>query len=287
MTYRIIIHVGPPKTGSTALQEFFSINRALLLRNGVFYPVGLVVPEAHHEIPNIITDSMSRFHRWVPNAEHISLIEVLKSYFDEINFREISTLMLSSEDFADLNSDHYAKFIESLSEAGDISIEFVYLDFDPAKRLESYVNQFIRQGEYVDDDVRNQIFERIKNITKNFLSATTSIPAVVHRIDYHQLKNSTDIFEKLLGLILNEHTEWELDDWSIPIRNLNVSIKSEKIALLNQFNAINNGERLFDSSCPVLYSTLYPTQADRFNDFVKLLNSVPEGENPLADRKTP
>ncbi|MGQ8364618.1 glycosyltransferase family 61 protein [Glaciecola sp. 1036] len=35
---RIVIHVGPPKTGSSAIQFFFNENRNLLEKNGVLYP---------------------------------------------------------------------------------------------------------------------------------------------------------------------------------------------------------------------------------------------------------
>lgn len=35
---KIIIHVGPPKSGTSAIQKWMSDNRDLLLKNGVFYP---------------------------------------------------------------------------------------------------------------------------------------------------------------------------------------------------------------------------------------------------------
>jgi hypothetical protein len=91
------------ETGSSALQEFFHINRKILLDHGVLFSVGLVTKSAHHEIPNLITGSMSRFH-FLKNLEQISLSDLLKRYFEEMKLSQVFTLLLSSEDFASLNS---------------------------------------------------------------------------------------------------------------------------------------------------------------------------------------
>jgi hypothetical protein len=281
MTYRIIIHVGPWKTGSTALQEFFYMNRTKLLSHGILYPIGIVAQNAHHELPNTVSQAMSRF-AWVPQTSLYTINEIAKSYIEGLNVNRVFTLLLSSEDFAGLNSEQFTEFIESFSRETDTSFELVYFDFDPEKRLESHQNQFIRQGEYVDKLALNQILGDIDEITHDFLAATKNIPATIHRFDYHQLKNQTDIFKRLLGLILNQHPEWDLSDWSIPIENLNISMSNDRIKVLNQFNKLNNEGRAFDTTCPLVYSSKYPQQSDRFKEFVKFFDSALAPDSALA-----
>jgi hypothetical protein len=188
--------MGPWKTGSTALQEFFKVNRSKLLSNCVLYPIGIVAGNAHHELPNTLSQTMSRFS-WVPKANQITLIELAAGYFEDMKVNGASTLLLSSEDFAGLNSDQFHQFIQSFSKVDDCNFEFVYFDFDPDERLASYQNQFIRQGEFVDDLALKQLLEEIRGFTPSFLNATKEIPAIVHRYEYQQLKTPTDIFEKV------------------------------------------------------------------------------------------
>ncbi len=39
-----LLHIGCPKTGTTAIQRFMALNRAALLRAGILYPVSLALP---------------------------------------------------------------------------------------------------------------------------------------------------------------------------------------------------------------------------------------------------
>jgi hypothetical protein len=283
MSYRIILHVGPWKTGSTTLQEFFYTNSALLLRHGVFYPLGLVSKNAHHEIPNMITDSMSRWPRLL-NAKQMTLNKVLKGYFDEMNFRGVSTLLLSSEDFAGLNFDQYAQLIALLSQEKDVNLEMIFFEFDPVKRLNSYQNQFILQGEYVDSNASNQILEGILQHKKDFEVAISDSSLIVHRVNYDNLKGTSEIYQKCLDIIFNLKANLFQGEWLIPTTGINATIPAEKINLLNEFNRLNIGRRKFDRSCPVQFSDLFPEQTDRLNLFRQLLYESIERDSAVAER---
>ena len=47
---KVILHVGPDKTGSTTIQYALHAFRGLLLENGVFYPEGLKIQKLHREL---------------------------------------------------------------------------------------------------------------------------------------------------------------------------------------------------------------------------------------------
>jgi len=126
LSYRIIIHVGPWKTGSTALQEFFHINREKLLSYGILYPVGLVAPQAHHEIPNIFKNTMLRFMP-SPNPTIFDWNTIQSNYFEQLRINKVDTLLLSSEDFAGLNADQFSQLFESLTGDSDSSLELIFL----------------------------------------------------------------------------------------------------------------------------------------------------------------
>lgn len=242
MAYRVIIHVGPWKTGSTALQEFFHLNCDLLLSYGIFYPRGIIAENAQHEIPNTITDSMTRFP-WLSKSSLMSLNQMVTGYFEEMRKREISTLLLSSEDFAGLDSVAYSRLTEVFWSEAEINLEFIYFDFDPEERLNSYLGQFIRQGEYIGNTTSDQIRIKISDISSNFASAIANISAIVHRIDYQKLLNSNDIYEKTWNVILNEEIPLISSKWSIPRTRTNSSMPAEQRAFLNDFNMIYIGGR--------------------------------------------
>jgi hypothetical protein len=283
MTYRIILHVGPWKTGSTALQEFFYINRELLLTHGVFYPIGLVSKRAHHEIPNLIANSMSRWPT-LPNARQINLIEVLKSYFEEMDLRGISTLLLSSEDFAGLDSDQYAQLITSLSQENKINVEIVYFEFDPFKRLKSYKNQMILQGEFVDSNASHQILTNVSEMKENLENFLKESRLLFHRINYDSLKNHIEIYQKCLDLIVHLKANVSQGEWLIPPKGINASIPEKKLDLLNEFNRLNIGQRQFDQTCPVQFSNYFPEQTDRFVRFRQVIYESMERDSAVAER---
>ncbi len=281
LSRRIIFHLGPWKTGSSSLQYFLFANHKNLLVAGVLYPKGLFFDQAHHEIPNTITHQMKRFVG-LSGAAPMQLKEIVNRYYTELKSSTATTLLLSSEDFAGLRADHFRELLDMFPPDEGIVFEFVYFDFDPKERLISYKNQMIKQGEYVDEKALKSILERLKSVIPNLESAIEGLPAVIHRIDYSHLKNSTDIYDKFLSLVLNR--KMDLDYWNIPTARLNSSLPSTKLETLNQFNRVNVGEREFDSSCPVVYSNSFPDQALRLNLYLTLLYEAVKLENIVAEQ---
>jgi hypothetical protein len=76
---KILIHVGPWKTGSTALQRFFGLNRNVLESHGILYPSGVIGIDAHHELPILITGSQNRVE-YQPALENLTVKSIIADY---------------------------------------------------------------------------------------------------------------------------------------------------------------------------------------------------------------
>jgi len=150
--------------------------------------------------------------------------------------------------------------------------------------LASRKNQWIRSGEYIDDLAHDQILETLNQVTPNFENAIRNIPLKVHRINYDQLKIPSEIYEKVINLVLDWQLNLEMSDLQIPINGLNISIAPDKIEILNQFNRLNLGGRELDYSCPLVFSNSFPEQSDRFKMFTRLLYENIELDRAVAER---
>ena len=212
----------------------------------------------------------------------MQLKEIVNEYYSDFKSSTASTLLLSSEDFAGLKADNLREILDMSPPYEGLVFEFIYFDFDPKERLSSFKNKMISQGEYIDEKALKSILESIKKVVPNLESAIEGLPAVIHRIDYSHLKNSTDIYDKFLSLVLNRKID--LGYWDIPTAGLNSSLPSTKLETLNQFNRVNIGEREFDSSCPVVFSNSSPDQALRLNLYLNSLNEIVKLENIAVEQ---
>ena len=273
--------MGPWKTGSTSLQNFFYRNRAILLNHGVLYPKGKIFEKAHHEIPNTLTNSMHRFENF-SGGDFKSLPEIVNGYRYELKASTARTLLLSSEDFAGLNEAQFRQLLALFPEHQEFLVEIIYFDFNPEERFDSFRNQFIVQGEYVDEQAAHFILQSAKGIIPNLENAIKSLAVVIHRIDYSLLQNASDLYEKVLEVTLKDKI-WHLDDFAVVNGISNVSIPPDKRELLNQFNKLNIENRNFMPSCPVTFSNAYPNQTARLHHYKALLYELIEKESaPVA-----
>lgn len=92
---RLIVHIGAPKTGTTAVQKFLFRNRGALAQQGVLYPAGGMLNGAHHLIGAAI------FPGRVNRLKGVRQDEVMARAVDEIRqeiaSRNPGTVVLSTE----------------------------------------------------------------------------------------------------------------------------------------------------------------------------------------------
>jgi hypothetical protein len=130
-----IVHIGPHKTGSTALQGALSSNRALLAETGHYYP-------SFHD--QSLTDSGHA------NFAHHTLVDALlydqqpqAKMMQALHRRNSTTRILSSENFSRLNEAQVLRLREILS---DTKVRVVYVLRRPDRVLVSFWQEMVKHG---------------------------------------------------------------------------------------------------------------------------------------------
>jgi len=125
---RLILHIGPKKTGSTALQKYLYQNRnELSSRYQICYPIPHFGGEAHHEL---IYGINYQLNGTAPYAEALGIskiphpIEMLQGYIKQATESDCQTIILSSETLFELN-EKQQELLEKSTE-GIEEIEYVF-----------------------------------------------------------------------------------------------------------------------------------------------------------------
>jgi len=96
---RLYLHIGMPKTGTSAIQNFLFSNRSALAKQGVCYPAASLHWSQH--VPIVRAMVLSRFPeaQFNPLMPEIDLRNWLDDLMKEIRAENIHTIILSSEFF--------------------------------------------------------------------------------------------------------------------------------------------------------------------------------------------
>jgi len=92
---KAFLHIGYPKTGTTALQAFFHQNAKVLLNQGILYPEVGKLWHAQHELAGLFQYDDKRLY-WLKTNPQKPYLELLEK---EVQSSKCSTLILSSEAF--------------------------------------------------------------------------------------------------------------------------------------------------------------------------------------------
>jgi hypothetical protein len=135
MTKRIMVHIGPPKTGSSAIQKWLNENKGLLLANGYFYPSHTMDENGissgnFRTILDVSSDRKSSFNR-----------KRFEALLDEFLQSSSHTLLLSSEYFIG----HVQNILEVTK-----NVLFIAYVRPPIEFVESIYNQSIKRHGQTD-----------------------------------------------------------------------------------------------------------------------------------------
>jgi hypothetical protein len=128
---RIILHIGLYKTGTTAVQRFFTRNRSALTERGVLYPESFTKFDAHHPLP------------WALGVGHRDKVpsvrpdEVVRAILQEAASAGADTVVLSSEEFINLEAAERLQKLKKLFDGHAIEI-IIYLRRQDSLLLSSY-----------------------------------------------------------------------------------------------------------------------------------------------------
>ncbi|HAD96684.1 MAG TPA: hypothetical protein DCG19_04710 [Cryomorphaceae bacterium] len=123
---RILFHVGPPKTGTSFIQDFLNRNRAQLLQQGIYYP-------EHYVDPNGVSTGNRDS---VYSKDHFDRRK-LEQLIQKAEVAGAHTLLFSSEAF-------YRDVMEIHDNCPQA--EFILYLRQPLQNMESYHNQAVKRN---------------------------------------------------------------------------------------------------------------------------------------------
>jgi hypothetical protein len=179
---RLIIHIGQPKTGSTALQYFFSKYHEELKKNNIDYPrpegknvlntgscvgnlVKIVYEERLHKQKIKITDSIIFRDIW--KDDYVSLIK------DITENSPCDTVIFSAEGISGLSKNAFEKMKGYLEDFFDV--EFIIFMRDPYELFYSNWKQWLKVN-FITDDFKTFTLEKFLSPSKFDLSNPFEVP---------------------------------------------------------------------------------------------------------------
>ena len=243
---RLIIHPGFHKSGTTALQESFALNRSLLREQGILYPH--IGTKAHHRIAWSLTQ---RPWGWNKRGGEKTPEKVWDRMVDRIHSAKEETVMLSSEFFSEIDGEKVRK-IRSDIKGRDIQILFTVRPL--AKLLPSSYQQYLKYGITIEfEDWLHEILDKPgeSKVSPTFWQRHSHGKVVARWVDIFGKSN-------VRVLIVNEAQPTFLFDEINKLLNLsndtikaapsgsNRSLTMEEISLLLELNRQFPKERVWD-----------------------------------------
>jgi len=142
---KIILHVGPDKTGSTSIQSSLKKNRNLLLSNRVSYPLNSVYPGHinHHILGTCFTTEPEHLIYNEPQLSIKQCEDILQSLDKSLSETQADTLVLSNEGFIHLTENAFRNMKKFLEKYGG-EIEIVYYVRAPLSHAISAMSQHVK-----------------------------------------------------------------------------------------------------------------------------------------------
>jgi hypothetical protein len=232
----LVIHAGFHKSGTTALQESFHLNREQLLKLGINYPT--FGHKAHHRLAWSLSQKPWGWAKRGGQREPKKTWDSAASYIEKAKSEKV---ILSSEFFSELNGDQIRKIYSSFKNR-DIKILFTLRPL--AKLLPSSYQQYLKYG--ITADYEEWLHSVLDNPGESKIN-----PTFWQRHNHGQvIARWADVFgsKNITVLIVNEAQPTFLFDeinryLELPENTLqaadtgsNRSLTMEEIALLRELN---------------------------------------------------
>jgi hypothetical protein len=221
-TSKLILHIGPHKTGSTYIQKVFFENREKLLSVGVRYPnIGLNGQYGQHEL-----------------VEKIKQLDAAPLMRHMADFIGPETNFISSENFDRLNAGEVKKFGQALAGllADPAGLGIIYYHRNYGDLLPSWWQEEVKHGsiasfyEFILPHV-------LRPFASNLINPAVVLDLYAHVfgkdkitvVDYDRAKS--DLLKPILELL-------GIDLGAVANETVNSSLKVELIEILRALNAI-------------------------------------------------
>jgi hypothetical protein len=209
MKKSLYVHLGMPKAGSTALQEFLCMNLELLEKNGLFYPNPRSLEQfshnpqemkGHHIVPMYMTGF---FWAYFPKKEGISAEDIFKYIRQQIENSAAQKVLLSSEAFWFMlnRQDVVDSFAGAFS---DFNLKVIVYLRRQDDHIQSGYNECIKSSFYtmtVDEFIEDRFLDPSNNYYTHLMrwvKAIGKVNIIARVYDKNCLVNGS-IFEDLLS----------------------------------------------------------------------------------------
>jgi hypothetical protein len=154
MPKRIVVHAGPSKTGTSAIQYWLTTNQDLLVQQGVLYPAHGVDTNNVSSGNMLSVLSSNKKNGWYVDKKKVS------SLLNEFNESEAEILLLSSEFFYQLIQEIYEMIPD---------VEFLLYLRCPLQILESSYNQTVKRSKvthhfFIPDNFQFLILNQLEEL---------------------------------------------------------------------------------------------------------------------------
>ena len=240
----LYLHIGPFKTGTTALQVFFAKNQATLKAQGVSYlNLGLIDKARKGEITSGNGAFLAR--SILPDGHHMALPKTRKQETTKLlhALRDVTTnhALLSSEFLADIDYQQFANLRDFVKKAG-FRIKVLMFAREQASYLESLYIQRVKRRLVMDGpkDYINAFFRDVEHLHyARFVAKIRDIlghDAVAIR-PYPQ----PDIFATICQMM-------DISDAGLerPERSVNVSLTPEQVVIMRELNKFTPRQYISD-----------------------------------------
>lgn len=268
---RLLLHVGPHKTGTTTLQYAFDALRYVLLGAGIYYPRGLHSSGAHHALA---WQFLGRPLDWLGVApERVSPPEQrLNRWVSEANELDCHTLLLSAEDFSLFGSETWNQLqnIEPLADKINRT-EVVWVRRSPTEMARSAYGTLVMFGE-------SRRFAEIESalVTRFEINQAALADhcddeegiAAWRALDFDSLAISNRFVHEFCSTALDiplPDTEWP---------SLNVGLSTERIELVRQWNRENCPQITIDDNTGDFPPEVFLEEANLIQRRIEFLNTL-------------
>jgi hypothetical protein len=249
----LILHIGPPKTGSTSIQSFLDLAQPDLLSDGILYPLkGRSEAGVTYRIKLHQRDPRSRCFaskQGPDSAHHLlawSLAETVQDIsadscwlkiLHEIDAKNPETVIISSEYFAWLSDEQLQKLKAMLNQ---YSVKILIYFRNPFDWLLSRYNQIVKKGRYhrsfrsyLQEQPFHYIsYERLLNRYVGAFGETNVELRLFDKIKVHDTLESDLI--TMLDIDASRYRKF------IPSEKQNVSLTNDTINMLRCLNFIQH-----------------------------------------------
>ena len=219
---KIIIHIGPHKTGTTAIQKCLLESSEFLSSKGIFYPDMDIIQYGHHSL------AIKVRNRLYSDADLY-----IKSMIRNSESMNSNTILLSSEIFSTLRGNNLKKLHELIKH---LNVEIVYNQRNPIRQIYSWWQEEVKHG--LREQFPLYLVERILQERRSHLIRPDTIlkrwsnlfgRENIKCLKYHEGADAApDIFTHILNC--------EVPHESPSSTDINKSFKPAEVELIRLFN---------------------------------------------------